>query len=104
MLFWESIRVSILTVSIFTSVNIQKARLCYSNECNLLKKYAKTLDLRDEKIAKLIKTLVGNDNQFRMMTEQYIKEIKQSETRANQLWSRNEAFQFNSISQSTETK
>ena len=46
----------------------------------------------DEKITKIIKTLVGNDDQLRMMTEQWIKETKQGETRANQLWSRNEAF------------
>ena len=50
MLFWESICVSILTVSNCNSVNIQKARLCYSNERNLLKKYAKTLAGKDTKL------------------------------------------------------
>ena len=80
----------------FTTAKIQEARLRYSNERNLLKKYAEThrerYQTEDEKITKIIKTLVGNDDQLRMMTEQWIKETKQGETRANQLWSRNEAF------------
>ena len=80
----------------YTSAKIQEARLRYSNERNLLKKYAETHRDRyrneDEHITKLIKTLVGNDDQLQMMTEQWIKETKQGEARASQLWSRNEAF------------
>ena len=80
----------------YTSARIQESRLRYENDRKLLKSYAtvhqRKYEEEDRKIVELITTLVSTDDQMHLMTELWSDETKKGEVKANQLWSRNEAF------------
>ena len=80
----------------YSSARIQESRLRYENDRKLLKSYAtvhqRKYEEEDRKIVELITTLVSTDDQMHLMTELWSDETKKGELKANQLWSRNEAF------------
>ena len=78
------------------SARIEEAKRRYTAERELLKSYAQThqhkVDQIDSQMADLFLLKCGNDDQYTMLIEQWAKETRRDEQRAQQMWSRNEKF------------
>lgn len=80
----------------FTEARINEAKLKYTNDCTLMKEYASTHKERflkhDDEMKTEFRQLSENEDQYSMLIEQWTRETKKNESRAHQLWSRNETF------------
>ena len=78
------------------TARIEEAKRKYSTERELLKGYAQShLDKVkeiDKRTAELFRSKVDNDHQYSLLIEQWEKETRKDESRAQLLWTRNENF------------
>ena len=78
------------------TARIEEAKRKYSRERELLKEYAQShlenVRKIDKGTAELFRRKVDNDQQYSVLWEQWAKESRKEESRAQLLWTRNERF------------
>ena len=78
------------------NARIEEAKQKYSRERELLKEYAQShlenVRKIDKRTAELFRSKVDNDQQYSVLWEQWAKETRKEESRAQLLWTRNERF------------